>query len=121
MMKAPIILSLALLLSRVPEEAWSQDSRHVGVMGSGFVSCGKWSSSNDDSLKSQMERTSYLEWVGGYVSAMAVVSEDVNRGLHRTDPDGIEAWMNNYCTEHPLDHLSVAAQALIDKLNIHGK
>jgi hypothetical protein len=83
------------------------------VMGVGTKSCGSW-------LQDRQER-SFAElndraWISGYVTAYNEYvwpKQDVVQG---TDTDGLAAWIDNYCTAHPLSDLSHAAEALIIEL-----
>jgi hypothetical protein len=62
-------------------------------------------------------------WVGGYLSHANLVGHpnvpddpnipDILIGLDR---DGVKAWIDNYCSAHPLDQVSAAAGALEQEL-----
>jgi hypothetical protein len=50
----------------------------------------------------------------GFVSAAGYSSMAGN--LLHTDTDAINAWVDNYCRDHPLDRLVVAAESLVATL-----
>jgi hypothetical protein len=75
--------------------------------GAGVSSCGKWIAAN------QAQHLTYSAWVLGFVSGFghAAVTD-----LRETDADAIDAWMNKFCREHPLETISHASQALVSEL-----
>ena len=86
------------------------------VRGSGMASCGKW-------VQNRRERGApYYEeagWLAGYVTAVNAYEwpeRDIAQGLHA---DGIEGWIDTYCSAHPTDSLAVAAHALIAELLVN--
>ena len=56
-------------------------------------------------------------WVEGYITAMAVESDRVNAAIHRTDPAGLTAWIDNWCKANPLKSMAKAAEALSVELD----
>ena len=86
-------------------------SRSFVILGGGTESCGTWTKE-----RRHRDLASYVleSWVLGYISAINVHvlknSEDISAG---TNNEGLLGWMDNYCQEHPLDEVRVAADALI--------
>jgi hypothetical protein len=52
-------------------------------------------------------------WLLGYITSInaheLTITKDIAEG---TNPDGMFLWVDNYCTEHPLDSLARAAASL---------
>jgi hypothetical protein len=79
-----------------------------GVYGQGNQSCGRWTDQNSG------KRDSHLyTWVVGFVSGAGFASAD---RLRQTDSDGIAAWIDRYCSAHPLDAIAKASGALVEEL-----
>jgi hypothetical protein len=81
------------------------------IMGAGAASCGAWSKPRDIDDKSKN-----TQWLLGFLSGI----NDANSGpdfLSHTDADGVIAWVDNYCRQHPLDHIVEAASKLATELD----
>jgi hypothetical protein len=78
--------------------------------GQGMQSCGAWLASSTD----KADRLFFTTWILGWVSAAGYY--DAQGALRETDSDAIAAWVDNYCHAHPLDHIAVAAAALVTAL-----
>jgi hypothetical protein len=82
------------------------------VIGAGVESCGTWTNSERNNTNSFRH-----EWVMGYVSSYnfysLTVSSDVSQGI---DPNGLIAWITNYCTANPLNQIATATIHLIEEL-----
>ena len=90
----------------------------------GTLSCGRWTSEHQTS-EQQLTASSLAPmmngWVSGYISGvnmMLVVNADTNGGKTLKAPDGagLTGWVTQYCGEHPLDSISVAAGKLAAEL-----
>jgi len=46
-----------------------------------------------------------------------VESDRVNAAIHRTDPAGLTAWIDNWCKANPLKSMAKAAEALSVELD----
>ena len=77
------------------------------VGGPGAASCGTWSAERrQDSIMVEAR----LSWILGWLSS---ASYRGNRDLLRDrDNDSLKAWLDNYCTAHPLEYVSDATIAL---------
>jgi hypothetical protein len=90
----------------------------VGIIGFGNTSCGSWASSKSANTVASIVMENALEgWVEGYITAMAVESDRVNAAIHRTDPAGLTAWIDNWCKANPLKSMAKAAEALSVELD----
>lgn len=85
------------------------DSKYF-VYGVGNESCGKWLASRTR----PEDRLHQTSWLLGWVSAAGFY--DVYGTLKNTDVDAVAAWTDNYCHDHPLENLSVAAGVLVKTL-----
>jgi hypothetical protein len=81
------------------------------VYGIGDTSCGAWTKQQADK-----NNTYYEWWLYGFMSGASR-----GTGLQKTDSEGIAAWMNKYCAEHPLDTIVVGAYKLVVELTPRGR
>lgn len=80
--------------------------------GAGANSCGKWIAASDgkagDVTKLVM-RSMMLSWVQGFLTGAAmspIGEENAARAValrHIPDSDAVEAWLDKYCRENPLE------------------
>jgi hypothetical protein len=83
----------------------------VTTVGDGGKSCGTWT----ELRKSPMKAEYYEGWVGGFLSGVnwvTTVHNKINILGKPVDPDGLFAWVDNYCATNPLNTISQAANAL---------
>lgn len=97
-----IIVGISLLIA-------ISTSAHAGVLvlGSGVVSCGKWT-------KEPNAKNSRLNWVLGYLSGLNFMTRE--EVLERADSAGIEGAINKYCLENPLEDVVEAANNVFAQL-----
>jgi hypothetical protein len=100
---AAVLLYAAML---APAHAAAPGEFHA--YGEGLSSCGKWRAARKGNNWYEVG-----QWVFGWVSAAGAYGE---RGLRATDSQALAAWVDNYCSAHPLDTLHQAASALVDEL-----
>ena len=93
---------------------FSQQAYAEMIYGSGAGSCGgflkdlgKYEMSNDPILHYMN-----ISWVDGFVSANGWNGND----MKDVDSHAREAFITKYCKENPLDSISDAAKALVEKL-----
>jgi hypothetical protein len=122
MRAGPLILVLALCgcataLSTVlwPTLGQANVDEHgkYGVLGQGTTSCGEWTKARTEK---QWPEVAKVNWLMGYLTAFNIWGagpSDISEG---TDPEGVGAWIDNYCAQHPLDSLAKAAEQLIYEL-----
>lgn len=108
-----ILLIAALAAFVVSDNGQAVTSKgRFTILGEGNTSCGDWLQQRKSNL--WMNEAS---WVLGYLSA---INERVWKGGSNlaagTDPAGIEAWVDSYCTTHPLDDIHRAASMLVPEL-----
>jgi hypothetical protein len=56
-------------------------------------------------------------WLLGYITATAGEYDLINRAIHQTDSDGLQAWVDSWCRANPLRSIAQAANALAFHLN----
>ena len=105
------ILILSVLL------AGSVSAHGLELYGAGAESCGKWIEFGKDEIM----RYHFNQWVLGFISAASVFDGAKKLGfesgeLAETDSDTVDAWMENYCRENPLDKIVIAAGVLVGEL-----
>jgi len=86
-----------------------------GIQGAGGVSCGEMLSHLELDLGSieQGITGAYKSWMQGYLSAR---NETDGFAVDISDVEGQWHWVNNYCTENPLEVVWNAAKALYQEL-----
>jgi len=101
-----LVLTLLILASN----AYARDT--YTVYGPGNDSCGKWLDARAKEPNYSAFVQVYSAWVLGYVTAYGNYGPD----LKRTDASAIDAWVDNYCRQNPLDNLNTAAKNLVEAL-----
>jgi len=85
--------------------------------GAGTDSCGTWlASRNAKDTGGVVRRGINVQWLLGWVSAAGYYEEALNEPLRKTDGPALIAWVDNYCREHPLDPIALAATKLVATL-----
>jgi hypothetical protein len=87
------------------------------IYGTGGSSCGEWLSRRASSGVGDREfwpNLAQTTWVLGFVSGAAFAS---SVPFQETDSAGIVAWMDTYCTAHPLVMYAEAAAQLARELS----
>jgi hypothetical protein len=106
-MRQCFIAAGLLLTALLPSNPARSES--YAVWGAGSRSCGSWTS---DRKEQGWSAIADLSWVDGFITAMNYSSPRVNGASHKIDGDAIAAWIDNYCSMHPLEPISSAAEAL---------
>ena len=88
------------------------------VLGVGTLSCEVWTKERAD--RSDERHFINSAWVQGYVTAVNVFGDGPSHLAKGTDADGIMAWIDGYCAQHPAESLTVAAKALVDEALLNG-
>jgi len=81
------------------------------VLGVGTLSCEVWTKDRTD--RSSESHFINGAWVQGYLTAVNVFGDGPSHIAKGTDADGIMAWIDSYCAQHPAESLTVAAKALV--------
>jgi hypothetical protein len=110
-----LILLASLITLPVLCQARPNQEGAYEVLGVGTVSCAVWT-------KDRVDRASDRHfingaWVQGYLTAVNLFSDGPSHIAKGIDDDGVMAWIDNYCAQHPVDSLTVAAKALVEELN----
>lgn len=84
----------------------------VNVIGSGNDSCGKWLKSR----KTQTEWHQAGQWINGYYVAAQEFLLERKINLKRVDTYGLISFVDQYCTEKPLDTIYDAMIPLLGNL-----
>jgi hypothetical protein len=75
------------------------------------TSCGKWLADRE-SLMHHPE----LNWVLGFLTASENFTVSLGVHLRHTDGPAVEAWVDKYCREHPLNNIADASVGLVTEL-----
>jgi hypothetical protein len=106
------LLAGAVLILAVSALGVAAQEGKVRILGSGSASCGVWTAARHDKHAGGFE-----QWVLGYASGVGSGShasgrQDVNP-LLGVDAQGVLAWIDNYCRDHPLEMVVDAANAFV--------
>jgi hypothetical protein len=110
MMRPLILAAVAVIL--FAGTAGAADNGNYTAMGWGNGSCGSWTAARR--TPQGMQARGNGEWVLGFLSGAGAMG--LSQGydpLHGTDPEGVLAWVDNYCRDHPLESIAEAASAFI--------
>src|SRR5262245_5524814 len=88
------------------------------IRGAGRLSCGSW-------LEIRAKRDNRMdvrfiqlrEWIDGYLTAYNVHVHPNGNVSAPTDPEGMYAWLDNYCQQNPTVITMAAVEALIKHLD----
>jgi hypothetical protein len=89
-------------------------SKTVTVYGSGSESCGAWTAAIPSTTG--IAHNLALSWVYGFMSGAEAGFSAGAAPVRKTDGDGVEAWMAQYCAQHPLETVAEAAGGLVRSL-----
>jgi hypothetical protein len=97
-------VSLIVFMAIASRPEGAQGGRNYGA---GAETCGKWTQAR----KGDGWFTSG-QWMLGWVSA----AQYYGRTLKPTDSAGMAGWVDQYCSQHPLNTLAEASVALVEEL-----
>jgi len=92
------------------------------VLGVGNLSCGAFVAAKQQKETVSIAYTAFRSWLAGFVSAMNmwITERDVDI-LKGRDNDALEAWVEKWCRECPLERFNLAVQALSMELVAKAK
>jgi hypothetical protein len=76
------------------------------LMGVGAQSCGTWTAQRQGGYAAKE-----MAWVLGFLSGVGFTGIDGANPLRGMDAQGVWAWIDNYCRDHPIDNISGATAA----------
>ena len=110
------IAAIFAILAYPAQTLAAPDSKgSFAVLGYGTNSCGTWTSEHQ--LKNDYA-FAQNQWLLGYVTSFNAWSPGTSNASGDTDNAGLLEWVNNYCSQHPLNSISDAAAALMLALYI---
>lgn len=102
----------------------AQEGRIASFYGLGNDSCGELTHAFSQNSFTQViesggnqwpsKSRAYVEWTLGYITAFNAVNSQ-GKNLDNADLYGISAWLQKWCTDHPMDSVSNAAWVLIQE------
>jgi hypothetical protein len=106
-----LLVVLAMMYWPAVCQARPDQNGQYQVVGVGNHSCGEWT-------QGRKTATNYLDeaWVQGFITAVNLVGPGSSNISGGTDPDGILAWIDNYCAKDPIKSLSYAVGELTAEL-----
>lgn len=98
--------ALTLIALVATGQAYAKDT----AIGAGAQTCGSWTQQHNDKGDVFGDM---VEWVEGYVSATNAMVTDLDLLSGPSDVEGMTAWLDAYCTAHPLDSIARASGFLV--------
>jgi hypothetical protein len=111
--KCELLVVLAMTCWPAVCQARPDQNGQYQVVGVGNHSCGEWTQG-----RFNRDETEYVDmaWVQGFITAVNLAGPGSSDISKQTDPDGILAWIDNYCAKDPLKKLSSAVAELTAEL-----
>jgi hypothetical protein len=116
------ILAISIATAAIAEPLPpAQDQEGVIAFGIGGRSCGNWTQWRQSKSVNAGLST---QWVAGFLSGKNTQSDFSNPQddpLRGADFAGLMAWIDNYCSSHPLESIHAAANMLMDELRARAQ
>jgi hypothetical protein len=112
------VLFAAIVALSDPCQARPNQEGAYEVLGVGTLSCEVWTKQRTDNSSEKHFINS--AWVQGYLTAANLFGDGPSHLAKGVDADGIVAWVDSYCAQHPGDALAVAAKALVEDLKLRA-
>ena len=78
------------------------------VVGIGNHACGQFVEA-----RRQRRDVAYVDWLGGYVTAVNAVSDETFNIMGHTEFAGLMVWIEQYCSQHTLHPFARAVNVLM--------
>jgi hypothetical protein len=109
------LLQAAVIVGLFARTAGAAHAKHEGkyaVVGVGLDSCDSWTEARLTSQGTQAFGDG--QWVLAFLSGVGFMGGDTgNNPLNGVDADGVWAWIDNYCRDHPRVKIGDAAGAFV--------
>lgn len=105
----------ALLVGMVTAPALAQTKADFDSLG--VISCGQWLEAGQTGIWRGEDQMWVLGFVSGMDAGLSTTAPKVSGAGSKSDPPSMFAWLDNYCSAHPLDRLTTAAVLLWTALN----
>ena len=103
------LLPAALAVAMITGAAEAQPGS-FHPLGAASMSCGDWTAARRENKPRSWAAE---QWVLGFLSGVGYAGNQYGLDpLTGVDDQGVWAWVDNYCRDHPLDLLVIAAEAL---------
>lgn len=89
------------------------------VYGAGMVTCAEWQQHR--STGNKVANVQLQAWIDGFLTGYNVASEDVDFIAPKPEDIAYYAWVDNYCSQHPLDKVMQAVLKLKDDLTARAR
>ncbi|PYR30923.1 MAG: hypothetical protein DMF90_26655 [Acidobacteria bacterium] len=125
MSRPKMIVLVAACLFLAVANAVAQDQPLINI-GAAAESCGTWLASRDGEKSSSkgtrdvsvLRVVMMMSWVQGIVGGLSGTPADVRGRVIRSFPNAnaIEAWLDKYCRQEPLERVQMGGSALYGEL-----
>lgn len=86
----------------------------IQIIGAGTNSCGAFM----DTRSQPLSRGIYIQWLAGFLTEFNITNrQGILDAMGHTDKAGLEAWLDGYCSAHPLIPFATASEALLVELS----
>lgn len=83
------------------------------VYGVGAKTCGAWTEARAGRGEyAENDRHAFVSWTQGFITSASAYGMT----LRHVDPEGISAYLDQYCAEHPVDEFLDASMSLVRTL-----
>lgn len=112
------LIALATLLSYpLLSTAADKAGLSVTIVSAEERTCGRFVSAREDAMRGNHVRAnSYIDWLGGYITAFNHFKPDTYNILGNSDKESVMQWLENYCKQNLLETFSEATDALMVEL-----
>lgn len=105
----PLIVLTVLIVSLMTR---ANEVKAYTANGGGTLSCGSWTENRHSQNRGDtMHAVQGQQWVLGFLSGIGFVAQNDDDPLKNMDVQGVWAWIDNYCRDHPIDQIGTAASA----------
>ena len=115
---AALALAMAGLMAVPANVVWAADGVRM-VYGPGMLTCAGWRQHRSTGNKAA---TLQLQaWIDGFLSGYNTASEGTDFLAPQPTKDAYYAWIDNYCSQNPLNKVVRAAAALKNELTARAR
>lgn len=112
----------AIVLGAILASATAATAQSWSILGVGQESCGSFLVSMTKHRPTEAidrkgelfysSTNAYLQWIVGFIAASDLHVGEANRTTEM-DIDGVALWIKQYCSEHRMDRIALAAAAYV--------
>jgi hypothetical protein len=113
-MRLGLIIAGLIAMSVESASAYDPGAGDRMVYGAGMVTCAEWQKYRSTGNKAAVFQLQ--AWIDGFFSGYNTASQDTDFIAPQPETVAYYAWIDNYCSQNPLNKVMQAAMALKDEL-----